>query len=153
MREQDLCRRRFALLLAELGRTVTRLQEAVDERAQVVLEHVVAQVDDELVLAEKIVRDEHAVRQPEGRVLLDVRHLDAEQRSVADGGLDLGPGLADGDDDADVLDSGGGELLDAVEDDRLVRDRHELLRARVGDRTQAGAGAAGEDQALHPRKK
>ena len=26
-------------------------------------------------------------------------------------------------------------------------------RDRVGDRTEAGAGAAGEDQALHPMKK
>ena len=86
---------------------------------------------------------------PSGCVLVDVGDLDAELRAVADRGLDLVAGLADHD-DPDVLDAGRGELLDAVEDDRLVGDRHELLGARVGDRAQPGAGAAGEDQALHP---
>ena len=38
-----------------------------------------------------------------------------------------------------------------VEEDRLVGHRHELLGAGVGDRPQPGAGAAGEDQALHRR--
>ena len=152
VREQDLRGGRLAGL-AQLGRLVARGVERVDERAQVVLQHVVAEVHDEVVVAQEVAGDEHAVRQPARRVLLDVGDLDAELRTVADRGLDLGPGVAHGDHDGDVLDAGRRELLDAVEDDRLVGDRDELLRARVGDRTQAGAGAAGEDQALHPTKK
>jgi NDP-sugar pyrophosphorylase family protein len=42
----------------------------------------------------------------------------------------------------------GGHRLDAVEEHGLVRHRHELLRARVRDRAQPGAAAAGEDQSL-----
>ncbi len=38
--------------------------------------------------------------------------------------------------------------LDPVEQDRLVGHRHELLGRRVGDRAQARAATAGEDQAL-----
>ena len=48
---------------------------------------------------------------------------------------------------------GGGHVLDDVEQDRLVRDRHELLGARVGDRAQPRACAARQDQALHPIEK
>ena len=49
-------------------------------------------------------------------------------------------------------DAGLGHGLDPVEQDRLVGHRHQLLGAGVGDRPQAGAGAAGEDQALHGRR-
>ena len=76
--------------LAELGRAIARLFEPIDEHAQVVLEHVVAEVHDEVVVAEEVVRDEHAVREAARRVLVDVRDLDAEVRAVADGGADLG---------------------------------------------------------------
>ena len=71
----------------------------------------------------------------------------SERRAVADGRLDLGVGLAD--DDADLLDAGLGHVLDAVEQDRLVRHRDELLGRRVRDGPQAGAGAAGQDETLH----
>ena len=53
------------------------------------------------------------------------------------------------DDDADLGDAGRDHGLDPVEQDRLVGDRHQLLGAGVGDRPQAGAGTAGEDQSLH----
>ena len=150
MREQDLGGRRRADFLAELRVPVTRLVEPVDEAAQVVLQHVVAEVHHEVVVAEEVAGDQHAVGQTAGRVLLDVRDLDAELRAVADRSPDLGAGLAD--DDADVLDAGRRELLDPVEDDRLVGDRHELLGARVRDRTKPRADAAGEDQPLHPAR-
>ena len=70
-------------------------QEAVDERLQVVLEHVVAEVHHEVVVAEEVAGDEHAVREPERRVLLDVGDLDAEVGTVADARPDLVAGLAD----------------------------------------------------------
>ncbi len=128
-------------------------RNAVDERLQIVLEHVVAEVHDEVVVAEEVAGDEHAVGEAARCVLLDVGDLHAELRTVADRGLDLVAGVAHGDHDRDVLDARRRELLDAVEDDGLVGDRDELLRARVRDRTKPGAGAAGEDQALHPAKK
>ena len=49
-------------------------------------------------------------------------------------------------------DPGLGHVLDAVEQDRLVGHRHQLLGAGVGDRAQARAGPAGEDEALHGRR-
>ena len=93
--------------------------------------------------------DQHAVREPEGGVLPEVGDLGAPAGAVADRGHDLVGGVAD--DDPDLLDPGLDHVFDAVEEDRLVGDRHELLRARVGDRPEPGAGAAGEDQTLHRR--
>ena len=57
------------------------------------------------------------------------------------------PGLRR-DDDPDLLDPGVDQRLDPVEEHGLVGHRHELLGRGVGDRAQAGAGAAGEDQSL-----
>ena len=131
VREQDL-RRGRRRGLAELGRSIAGRQELVDEGPEIVLEHVVAEVYDEVVVAEEVTGDEHAVGEAARCVLVDVRDLDAEARTVAHGRPDLVAGLADLDDDRDVFDAGRGELLDAVEDDRLVGDRHELLRARCG---------------------
>ena len=56
-------------------------------------------------------------------------------------------GLAD--DDADLGDPGADHVLDAVEEDGLVGDGHQLLGAGVGDRAEPGAGATGQDEALH----
>ena len=89
--------------------------------------------------------------QAERLVLGDVGDLDPEPRAVADRRLDLGAGVAD--DDADLGDAGRGHVLDAVEQDRLVCHRYQLLGAGVGDRAQARAGAAGEDEALHAADK
>ena len=67
--------------------------------------------------------------------------------AVADRLADLVAGLGR-DDDPDLGDPGLDQRLDPVEEHGLVRHRHELLRRGVRDRAQAGAGAAGEDQAL-----
>ena len=72
----------------------------------------------------------------------------AEPRAVPDGLADLVAGLG-GDDDPDLLDPGVGHRLDPVEEDGPVGDGDELLGAREGDRLQARALAAGEDEALH----
>ena len=94
---------------------------------------------------EERLRRQHGMREPERLVLEDVGDLDAEPRAVAGGRLDLLAGFR-GDDDADLLDAGGGHRLDAVEQHRLVGDRHELLRARVRDRAQARALAPRQDE-------
>ena len=84
---------------------------------------------------------------PSGRVLVDVGDRGAELRAVAGGGRDLVARLG-GDDDPDLLDPGLDQRLDSVEEHRLVRHRHELLRGGMGDRAQARARAAREDQTL-----
>ena len=63
---------------------------------------------------------------------------------------DLATGLGR-DDDPDLADAGRRHRLDSVEQHGLVGHRHELLRARVGERPQAGAAASGEDQTLNRR--
>src|SRR5204863_3102433 len=45
-------------------------------------------------------------------------------------------------------DAGGGDRLEPVVEHRLVRHRHELLGARVRDRPQARAAAAGQYEGL-----
>ena len=72
---------------------------------------------------------------------------DAPARAVADRGANLRLRVAD--DDADVADAGVGDRLDAVEQHRLVGDRHELLGAGVGERPEPRALAAAENQSLH----
>ena len=64
--EQDLGRGRVRLVGAAL------VLEPVDELGEALLEHVVAEVHDEVVVAEEVAGDEHAVGEPERRVLGDV---------------------------------------------------------------------------------
>ena len=70
--EQDLRRRR-------LGAGAGRL-ERVHERAEVLLEQVVAEVHHEVVVAEEVGGDQHAVGEAERRVLRDVGDRGAELR-------------------------------------------------------------------------
>ena len=87
------------------------------------------------------------MREAERGLLLDVGDRHAEALAFARRLADLAPGLGR-DDDPDLVDPGGGQCLDPVEQHGLVGHGHELPGARVGDRAQAGAGAAGEDQPL-----
>ncbi len=111
------------------------------------LQQVVAEVHDERIAAQERLGGEHRVRQAERRVLLDVGDLDPEALAVARRLADLAAGLRR-DDDPDLADARGRHRLDAVEQHRLVGDGDELLRRRVGDRAQARALAAREDQAF-----
>src|SRR4029450_4073090 len=98
-------------------------------------------------VTDEVAADLDGVREPAWCVLLDVRDLDAPPGAVADGGPDFGMGVTD--DDADVADAGLGNRLDAVEEHRLVGDRHELLGAGVGQGAQTRAFAATQNQSLH----
>ena len=62
---------------ARPGRVRTFGLEALDELLQTLLQHVVAEVHDEVVVAEEVAGDQDAVGEPERRVLADVRDLDA----------------------------------------------------------------------------
>ena len=118
-------------------------------RVDAAIQQVVAEVHHERIVADERLADEHGVRQSARRVLLDVGDARAPARAVADRRADLGLRVAD--DDADVADAGGDQRLETVEEHRLVGDRHELLGAGVGDRAEAGALAAAQNQSLHRR--
>ena len=70
---------------------VRAASKAATNAAEILLQQVVAEVHHEVVVAEEVAGDEHAVGQPERRVLGDVGDLGAEVAAVADGGADLGP--------------------------------------------------------------
>ena len=129
-----------------LARCARRL-ERVDERGEVLLEQVVAEVHHEIVLTEEFLGDENAVGKPERRVLGDVGHRDPELATVADRRHDLDPRVAD--DDPDLADARSRHCLDAIEEDRLVGDRYQLFGTRVGDGAQARTGPAGENECFH----
>ena len=121
--------------------------EFLDDRDDAVAHQVVAQVHDEAAVTEELPRRQHRVGEPFGRLLRDVGAVGTECGPVADRGPHLGTGLAG--DDPDLRDPSRDDGLDGVEEDRLVGDGDELLGAGVGDRPQARALAAAQDQTLH----
>ena len=121
--------------------------ERLDEAGDPVAQQVVAQVHHEWRIGQVLLGGQHGVREPEWLVLLYVGDVDPERRAVSHHRSDLAARLRR-DDDPDVADAGRGHRLDAIEEHRLVRHGDELLRARVGERPQARAAAAGEDQTL-----
>ena len=75
------------LLQQDLGGgriAVDRAPRSRDERAEVLLEQVVAEVHDEVVVAEEVAGDQHAVGEAERRVLGDVGDGCPEPRPVAE---------------------------------------------------------------------
>ena len=122
VREQDLRGRSARPSPSSSGRRALGARSASTNARRPCCEHVVAEVHDEVVVAEEVAGDQHAVREPERRVLGDVGDLDAELRAVADARprsrRAVSPTTI-----ADLLDAGRGHVLDAVEEDRLVGDR------------------------------
>ena len=145
VRQQDL--RRHRCDHAVVGAAESGGLERIDELRQALLQEIVAEVHHEVVVAEVVARDEDAVGEAEGRVLVDVGDVDAPARAVTDRGDDLVARVAD--DDPDLFDARRDHVFEPVEQDRLVRHRHELLRVGVGDGSQPRAGASAEDQTLH----
>ena len=121
--------------------------ERGDEVLDPALEQVVAEVHDERSRAQEPLGRQHRVREAQRLVLHDVGDADPEAGAVPGGSADLVTRLRR-DDDPDLTDAGPRHCLDPVEQHRLVGHRHELLGARVGDRAQTRALAAGEDQTL-----
>ncbi len=107
-------------------------------------QQVVAEVHDEVVVAQEVAGDEHAVGKPERRLLLDIGDRQPPLRTVADGSADLCRRFPH--DDAHLFDARVGHGLEAVEEDRFARDRDQLLGRGVGDGPQARPRATGEDQ-------
>ena len=134
--------------LREQDQRLGRLRaEVLDELLHPALQQVVAEVHHERRAAQERLGREHGVSEAGGLVLHDVADPHAELAAVAGGLADLVAGLRR-DDDPDVADARGGHRLDAVEQHRLVRHRHELLRRGERDRPQPGPPAARQDEAL-----
>ena len=84
VRVGDLRRAGSGRPAASVAAGVGPRSKRVDERGEVLLEQVVAEVHDEVVVAEEVAGDQHAVGQAERRVLGDVGDSTPEPRAVAD---------------------------------------------------------------------
>ena len=108
-------------------------------------DEVVAEVHDEVVVAEEVPAMSTRARGRAGRPG-DVRHRDPHALPSPTAAADL---VAVSPTMMPMSVTRVADRLEAVEQHGLVGDRYELLRGRVRDRAQAGAGAAGEDECLH----
>ena len=129
-------------------RGVVPAAERLDHRADAALEQVVAEVHTERVVPDERAGAPYRVRDPLRRALVDVRESDAEARAVSEEFPDLFRHVVP-EDDPDLRNPGVTEVLDAVQDVRFVRDRDQLLWARMGQRAEPRAVASREDDALH----
>ena len=121
-----------------------------------------AEVPSQAVAVEDVVAEDERAGLPSGELLayheglreavgagLDgVGQVHAVVRPVAQEALEVRE-VGGGRDDQDVADAGHHEDGQRVVDHRLVVDRQQLLAGDGGERVQAGAGPAGEDDALH----
>ena len=85
--------------------------------------------------------------EPERSGLPDVRDVEPERGAVADRRLDRRRGVSD--DDADLGDAGVADRLQAIEQHRLVGDRHKLFGRSMRDRAQPRPRAPGQDEGFH----
>ena len=126
-----------------VGRALTEL---VDEAGDAIAQEVVAEVHAEGAVADKLLGRQHRVGQTARCILRDEGDFEPKLRAIADGGANLVTRVAD--DDADLADARFGHRLKPVEQDRLARDRDQLLGARVRDGAQPRARAAREYESL-----
>ena len=146
-RGSSTCASRICATGASSPVSRTRLLEALDELGQPLLEQVVSQIHDEVVVAEEVVGDQHAMCEPEWQRLRDVGDLHPPPRAISDRGLNLGACLAH--DDADLANTCRGHVVEPVEENRAIRDGDELLGTRMRDRSETSAGSAAENESLH----
>ena len=130
----------------DLRRRLRRF-ELLDQRDDSLRKQVVAEIHHERTGLEKRLADEHRVRQAARLILWNVGDRHVPVRAVADRRFDFLVCVADH--DADVTDAGRRERFDAVKEDRLVRNRDQLLRAGERERPEACAFPTAEDQSLH----
>ena len=84
---------------------------------------------------------------PRGPFLRNVSKVGAPSGSISELLFDLAARVAD--DNADFLNPGAHHRFDSVGHDQLVRDRHELFRAGICDRSEPGSLAAAQNKGLH----
>ena len=124
--QQDL-RRRFVVLVFACTGTF----EISDELFKTLLEHVVAQIHNEIVIAQKLVGDQHAVRQAEGFILRNVSNFDTELAAIADRRFDFFARRADN--DANFANACSCHRFYSIKQDRLIRNWYKLFGARMSN--------------------
>ena len=87
------------------------------------------------------------MREPQWRRLLQVREAGTELAAVAHRRADLVRRIAH--DERDLVDARRYELTDGEVEDGRVRNRHQLLGARIRERPEPAALAARQYNALH----
>ena len=127
------------------------LHGAAEVPAQAVaVEDVVAEDERAGLPSDELLADDEGLGEAVGAGLDGVGQVHAVVRPVAEQPLEVGQ-VRRGRDDQDVADAGHHEDGQRVVDHRLVVDRQQLLAGDGGQRVQAGAGPAGEDDAPHGR--
>ena len=117
-------------------------------RQAVAVEDVVAEHERARLAVNELLADGEGLRQAVGARLLGVGEVHAVARAVPEQALEVGEVRRRGD-DQDVPDARQHEGAKRVVDHGLVVDRQQLLGGHERERVQAGAGPAGEDDALH----
>ena len=117
-------------------------------RQAVAVEDVVAEHEGARLAGDEVLADGEGLRQAVRGRLLGVGQVHAVARAVPEQALEVGEVRRRGD-DQDVPDARQHEGGQRVVDHGLVVDRQQLLGGHERERVQAGAGPAGEDDALH----
>ena len=117
-------------------------------RKAVAVEDVVAKHERARLAVNELLADGEGLRQAVGAGLLGVGEVDAVARAVPEQALEVGEVGRRGD-DQDVTDARQHEGGQRIVDHGLVVDRQQLLGGHEGERVQARAGPAGEDDAFH----
>ena len=117
-------------------------------RQTVAVEDVVAEHERARLAGDELLADGECLRQAVRARLLGVGQVHAVARAVPEQALEVGEVRRRGD-DQDVPDARQHEGGQRVVDHGLVVDRQQLLGGHERERVQAGAGPAGEDDALH----
>ena len=117
-------------------------------RQAVAVEDVVAEHQGARLAGDEVLADGEGLREAVGARLLGVGEVHAVARAVPEQALEVGEVGRRGD-DQDVPDARQHEGAKRVVDHGLVVDRQQLLGGHERERVQAGAGPAGEDDALH----
>ena len=125
------------------------LHGAAEVPAQAVsVEDVVAEDERAGLPSRELLADDEGLCEAVGAGLDGVRQVHAVVRPVSQQALEVRK-VRGSRDDQDVADAGHHEDGQRVVDHRLVVDRQQLLAGDGGQRIQAGAGPAGEDDTLH----
>ena len=120
--------------------------ESFNVRLNAAHDEVIAEIKHERRVAQEISRGRYGVSDPQRSILSDERRRGSKLRSITDRRRHLLARITDN--NANVRDSCVNELLDRIEDDRLICDRDELLGVRVGKWPEAAPFPAAEDKPL-----
>src|SRR5213080_2888242 len=130
-------------------RVVALFLELADHRADAALEDVVPEVHAEGLVPDERLGAPDRMGDARGESLDDVRDPHAMGTAVPEEFLHLFRHEVT-EDHADVRDARFSKVIEAVQDVRLVRERDQLLRARVRERSKPGPVAPRQDEPLHP---